>query len=163
MSFNAVGSWRFAPLRLDGRGGTVHFLHGTCYNTRYMYKCSRCKGFFKKDDVTTTGISKLRPENKYYNCRKCNTEKMRQYRSTNSGRLITNKTNKTSSSRNKSKVRARALLNRAVSSKRVVKPATCSYPSCPETKIDAHHPDYTKPLNVIWLCRSHHSQIHRTL
>lgn len=27
-------------------------------------------------------------------------------------------------------------------------------------KAQAHHPDYTKPLDVIWLCTIHHKQIH---
>lgn len=31
---------------------------------------------------------------------------------------------------------------------------------CAEPKTDAHHPDYSKPLEVVWLCRKHHSQIH---
>jgi uncharacterized Zn finger protein (UPF0148 family) len=32
---------------------------------------------------------------------------------------------------------------------------------CGATKyIDAHHEDYTKPLSVRWLCRSHHRQTH---
>jgi hypothetical protein len=26
--------------------------------------------------------------------------------------------------------------------------------------IDAHHPDYTEPLKVIWLCRLHHGELH---
>lgn len=25
----------------------------------------------------------------------------------------------------------------------------------------AHHPDYTKPLNVVWLCRKHHIEEHK--
>lgn len=27
---------------------------------------------------------------------------------------------------------------------------------CRESNTQAHHEDYTKPLNVIWLCRTHH-------
>lgn len=30
-------------------------------------------------------------------------------------------------------------------------------------KAQAHHPDYTKPLDVIWLCSSHHAEEHRRL
>ncbi|TGN58605.1 hypothetical protein E4L95_12355 [Paracoccus liaowanqingii] len=26
--------------------------------------------------------------------------------------------------------------------------------------VDGHHEDYTKPLDVTWLCRSHHKHIH---
>lgn len=32
---------------------------------------------------------------------------------------------------------------------------------CGATKrVDAHHDDYTKPLEVRWLCKSHHKQHH---
>lgn len=31
---------------------------------------------------------------------------------------------------------------------------------CGETKSDAHHEDYTKPLDVIWFCRKHHAEHH---
>lgn len=29
--------------------------------------------------------------------------------------------------------------------------------------IDAHHNDYSKPLEVIWLCRKHHADLHRRI
>lgn len=32
---------------------------------------------------------------------------------------------------------------------------------CGSELTEAHHPDYDKPLEVIWLCREHHMQIHR--
>lgn len=31
---------------------------------------------------------------------------------------------------------------------------------CGAVPADAHHDDYAKPLNVRWLCRSHHQQHH---
>jgi hypothetical protein len=34
---------------------------------------------------------------------------------------------------------------------------------CGETKVDAHHPDYSKPLEVVWLCRKHHWDLHKSL
>lgn len=31
---------------------------------------------------------------------------------------------------------------------------------CGEPKTEAHHDDYSKPLEVRWLCRKHHVEIH---
>jgi hypothetical protein len=31
---------------------------------------------------------------------------------------------------------------------------------CGEEKVEGHHFDYTKPLEVIWLCKVHHGAIH---
>ena len=31
---------------------------------------------------------------------------------------------------------------------------------CGETKVEAHHDDYTKPLEVRWLCKRHHAEVH---
>lgn len=33
---------------------------------------------------------------------------------------------------------------------------------CGETEnVHGHHPDYSKPLEVIWLCQAHHMAVHR--
>lgn len=34
---------------------------------------------------------------------------------------------------------------------------------CGAEKVDAHHEDYTKPLDVIWLCRKHHHELHKNI
>lgn len=58
------------------------------------------------------------------------------------------------------KVLARAELNAAVRSGAIQKPATCS--QCPEThRLHGHHDDYSKPLQVRWLCPRCHGKDHR--
>lgn len=32
---------------------------------------------------------------------------------------------------------------------------------CGSESVEAHHPDYDAPLDVIWLCRKHHAQLHK--
>ena len=57
---------------------------------------------------------------------------------------------------------ARHTLNTAVDRGLIHRPLICS--RCPSTKrIEGHHEDYGKPLDVIWLCRScHHTHHHAT-
>ena len=32
---------------------------------------------------------------------------------------------------------------------------------CGIEKVEGHHPDYSRPLDVVWLCTPHHKEIHR--
>ena len=32
-----------------------------------------------------------------------------------------------------------------------------------EEKVEAHHDDYSRPLDVRWLCRDHHEELHHPL
>jgi hypothetical protein len=55
---------------------------------------------------------------------------------------------------------ARAQLNRAVRRGILQRPTTCE--ACGRSgKITAHHPDYSKPLDVEWLCYECHGIQHR--
>lgn len=42
-----------------------------------------------------------------------------------------------------------------------VKPKPCA--ECGNPKSHGHHPDYSKPLKVIWLCVRHHARLHGML
>ena len=55
------------------------------------------------------------------------------------------------------KNRARAAVCRAVRSGKII-PQPCAL--CGAAKTEAHHADYSKPLDVIWVCRSCHFKIH---
>ena len=34
---------------------------------------------------------------------------------------------------------------------------------CGAEQVQAHHPDYSKPAVVVWLCKEHHRNLHRYL
>lgn len=71
-------------------------------------------------------------------------EASRRYRRTEEGKL---------------KESARGMLNKAIAGGRVRKPSRCS--EC-GTKgyVEGHHDDYRKPLEVRWLCRQCHENMH---
>ena len=55
------------------------------------------------------------------------------------------------------KLLARKMVRAAVVAGRLVR-QPCAV--CGATKVEGHHPDYTKPLEVEWLCRRHHTLRH---
>ena len=57
------------------------------------------------------------------------------------------------------RIRAREKVSKAKISGQIRAPPACEM--CKrETKLHAHHEDYKRPLNVIWLCRSCHRKTH---
>jgi len=63
--------------------------------------------------------------------------------------------------RNPEKSRANRLVNYAVRSGKLV-PQPCERQPC-DQKAQAHHEDYSKPLDVNWLCFKHHREHHGQL
>lgn len=57
--------------------------------------------------------------------------------------------------------RCRNALTRAVKSGKIQRPDTCSDCGKGSCQIQGHHEDYSKPLDVIWLCRVCHGRLHR--
>jgi hypothetical protein len=55
------------------------------------------------------------------------------------------------------KKRARSKIQYEVRVGRIV-PSPCEI--CGNERVQAHHNDYTKPLEVRWLCKEHHTLIH---
>ncbi len=60
----------------------------------------------------------------------------------------------------KPKRNARLRVARAIAKGRLVK-QRCRV--CGAKRAVAHHPDYGRPLDVVWLCAVHHSAVHRSL
>ena len=60
------------------------------------------------------------------------------------------------------KARASPKVAQAIKIGTLTKPSQCS--NCPSTgRIEGHHNDYYKPLEVIWLCIPCHNQIHKEI
>jgi hypothetical protein len=58
------------------------------------------------------------------------------------------------------KRKANATANNAIRDKRLIPWPVCAIPEC-EKKPEGHHPDYDRPLDVVWLCKKHHLQAHK--
>lgn len=57
------------------------------------------------------------------------------------------------------KTKARRKVNHEIASGRLER-KPCMH--CGSLKSEAHHHDYSKPLDVVWLCRTHHAEEHRS-
>ena len=62
-------------------------------------------------------------------------------------------------SKNTLKRAAHVIFNNAIKYKKIMK-QPCFI--CGE-KAEAHHPDYSRPLDVVWLCAPHHRQAHNNI
>lgn len=54
--------------------------------------------------------------------------------------------------------KARDAVKHAIRDGKMIR-GSCSV--CGNKKTEAHHPDYSKPLEVVWLCKKHHGELHR--
>jgi hypothetical protein len=59
--------------------------------------------------------------------------------------------------KSREKYKAHCAVSNAVRDGRIVR-APCEV--CGEKAAEGHHDDYSKPLEVRWLCRKHHTEVH---
>ena len=84
-------------------------------------------------------------------------EYRKEYNSSEHGKQIARERQKKNKTIYAEKIRARSVLYNAIKYGHIKK-QTCEI--CGEEKVHAHHSDYSKPLDVIWLCAKHHGWIH---
>lgn len=118
-----------------------------------MKTCSICKldkpeeDFFK-DKHTKSGID--------HRCKPCATERAKAYQSPEKKRQYA----ATHRKNNPNKVQARNKVHYHVKVGNMVRPDNCQ--TCgKQCRPHGHHCDYLKPLEVMWLCKSCHSEWHR--
>lgn len=61
---------------------------------------------------------------------------------------------------NPEKYKAHYAVNNALKKGNLIKAEACVLCNS-KKKLEAHHADYSKPLNVVWLCKDCHIKIHR--
>jgi len=86
-------------------------------------------------------------------------EKVKQWCEDNPEKIKANskKSSKKYKNNNLEKIKAQSIANRAYPISQI-----CSVAGCNEIG-ERHHPDYDKPLEIIWLCRKHHKELHEYL
>jgi len=111
--------------------------HGLCNQVSNQSE-RRCYGCKLVKSIDSFHRSSSKPGGRMYLCKDC----FRQYQK----------------DRYSEKVYARHRLREAVKNGSVIK-----YPCvvCGEKKSNGHHEDYSKPLEVVWLCLKHHMERHR--
>lgn len=87
-----------------------------------------------------------------YCCNPCNTMRLRKYRATPAGAAAARRAVKKYEAANH---------DRVVAWKKCATLGTKPCEECGEEKTDKHHADPAKPLEVVWLCRLHHKQVHK--
>lgn len=122
----------------------------------------KCKNCTKYDTVSNKNknleyyqeYDRNRP-NKLERC-----EKKRLHQKTEHALKLKHAHQKKYKAKNKNKTNARSHLRRAVISGKLIK-KNCSI--CGNEKSEAHHEDYSKPLDVIWYCDFHHKARHKEI
>lgn len=131
---------------LDGRLGACKQCCNLYSRNYYVNNLDRCKANIKAYAKTESG--RIRMAKAY-----------KKYSKTEAGRIMRAKGAKIYKAKYPLRVIAKNTLNSAVKSGKLICPDKCT--SCGNlSKIEAHHEDYTKPLDVVWLCKKCHQSLH---
>ena len=102
-------------------------------------------------------FKKWKEENRDH-LREYNKKYFKKYNKTERGKEVLRRAWKKQRVVNYDKILARKRLNYAVEYGHINK-QPCE--KCGEKKSEGHHKDYSKPLEVVWLCSKHHRELHR--
>ena len=123
-------------------------------------QCSRCK---EAKPLTEFGKNRSRASGLEYWCKQCNNAAGKKYRDSDAGKVVMRKLARAWQRKYRKlypeKAKARQAVTNAVRDGRLTRPETCSL-CWNKGIIEGHHPDYSKPLDVEWLCKPCHKAVH---
>lgn len=151
--------------------------------TKVCFKCGECRplsDFYKHPRMadghlnkckscTKRDVSKNRQDNQeYYKSYdkaraglEHRVEARRAYAQTEQGKKVHTRAITKYRKEHPDRYKAQVALNNAVRDGRVIPWPVCAVDTCEESLVEAHHPDYSEPLQVVWLCKCHHNEIHK--
>ena len=124
---------------------------------KHVLRCTKCHSVDEPNLMKYSFHPKRNVQ--YYMCRECNRKRMNTYYHQGGSTLI-NKLNKAHCEKdNWVKQKARAAVNYAVKTGKLIRPKSCSVCGNEVKRIEGHHEDYSKKLEVVWVCTPCHKQI----
>jgi len=136
-----------------------------------MKVCSNCgmeksKTEFQKRNASVDGLTascqsclKQRDAARYKTERELRSARQKSYLATPEGKAAHKRATEKWQEQNKLRRAAHVILNNALKYKTIERQLcwVCG------TKAEAHHPDYSRPLDVVWLCKKHHHEVHQMI
>lgn len=133
-----------------------------------MKTCTKCK---TKKEASDFGKDRRARDGLCCRCKECGlayrqSHKLERqaydqvYYGTLTGRAVKQRSIKKRRLQHPEKIKASCIVNNAITAgklKRFIFCESCGLPA----KTEGHHEDYNKPLEVLWLCRKCHVEIHR--
>ena len=121
-----------------------------------MIICRQCK--MNEGTVKDCVIKSNDKIYEYFSCNDCNNTRAKKYRKTTNGKIVYRDIMRRQYINHRQKALARCKVNYMINTGKMVKPEECSI--CLVNKpVEAHHTDYSKPLDVNWVCRQCHSKM----
>jgi hypothetical protein len=117
----------------------------------HLKSCSKCHEFKKLADFDHSRASR---DNRHHRCKGC--DRRRDKERARNGSL--KRTFQGWIARNPLAAAAHRIFQRAIKRGDITR-QPCA--SCGKPNAHGHHPDYSKPLHVEWLCRACHTEHHR--
>ena len=126
---------------------------GFCHNSKYCPNCKQVKPLseFYKDIYRPDGLQSW--------CNTC----QKTYRQSQKGKKVHQRGNRKYYLRYPEKIKAHTVTNQAIGFGQLPPPRDKICSICRHQAEHYHHPDYSKPFDIVALCRKCHRKIHKTL
>ena len=118
------------------------------------YRCKECASVYQKERRERLNASK--PPG-WKEKSKDRAKYMEQWITNNPGYMTAKK--REWWKKNKDRLKVKDAVRYAIKTGKLVK-TPCHI--CGDVQVEGHHPDYSRPLDVVWLCRKHHNEVHHS-